>query len=231
MLSRCRVAPPAALSACLLALGACGVITDPSQVIPQDYVEEPTIAPVAVAVFGKERVEEAHEELVAFALRRAFPEELLNPQKDTYTAEELTAGVRNQLSTGMADEWAALVMSARAGDAGAQEAVRVLQFYHLDDPTSALPPGGETLAHQQIMDSRIDVETTGTTGQEMQLVITWEHSATLDLVDVAAGAQESYTLDIAKTMRFWLTPSTAPSGSSWLITNYDGSYTLDVPDA
>ncbi|MFH5824751.1 hypothetical protein [Georgenia sp. AZ-5] len=225
---RFRAAVP--LSACVLALGACGVVTSPSQVAPQDYIEEPAISSAAVTAFGQERVEEAHEELTAFALERAFPEEFLDPQKDTYTHEELAAGVQNYLTKDMADAWSALVVSALAGDTAAQESLRVLQFYHLDDPTSALPPDHSPPSNQQIMDSRIDIERTAT-GPGVQLVITWKHIATLELVDVAAGAEERYALDVTKTMKFWLTPSTTSSGPRWLITQYDGSYTVDVPEA
>ncbi|TRW43682.1 hypothetical protein [Georgenia yuyongxinii] len=214
----------AALCAAALVLTGCGaVITSPDQVTPEVYVEQPSVSPAAAKRFGDDKAEQAYQEVTKFALEQAFPEAFLDPAKKTYTAAELTAGVAPHLTPTAAQGWSSLVTLALAGDADAQDSLRILQFYNVDDPGSELPPDGDVLVRQQITDATVDVEEPSGDSPE-RLLVSFRHEAVL----AYAEAGRPYELDVTKTMSYWLAPAGANAGSTWLIASYDGRMDVAV---
>jgi hypothetical protein len=213
-----------ALCAGALVLTGCGaVITSPDQVTPEVYVEEPSVSAAAEQRFGDDKAEEAYREVTKFALEQAFPEPFLDPAKKDYTAAELTSGVAPHLTPTAAEGWSSLVTSALAGDVEAQDSLRILQFYNVDDPSSEVPPDGDVLVRQKITDATIDVEEPS--GDDPQrLLVSFRHEAVLSYVDDG----RPYELDVAKTMSYWLSPAGAKAGSTWLIASYDGRMDVAV---
>ncbi|WP_127127917.1 hypothetical protein [Georgenia sp. SYP-B2076] len=202
-------------------LAGCGQATSPAQVAPDEYVAPPVIAPEATKVFGADRVQQAYDELTAFALDRSYPAPFLDPQDKTYTYEELTSGVQDHLTPSAAEDFALQARAAAAGDADAQDAIRPLEMFHLDEPAWTMPSDGDPVQTQQITGLHIGLEEPSGFSPA-RLVVTYTDTAALEYLQDGATVD----VDAKKTMTVWLLPSTAPTGPRWLIDQYDGDITI-----
>lgn len=200
-------------------LVGCGVVTDPAEVTPEVYVEEPSPNARAAAVFGQDRVDEAFDELSGFALAEAFPPALLDPEREDYTVADLAGdSVTEHLTPEAADGWTELVEAALAGDAEARSFVHVMRFYDVERPWTLL---GEdpVVASQQITDVAVDVDSSAGAGQEL-LVVSFHHDVSLQYHQ--DGRPVGF--DVAKEITYELAPATGPDGPRWLIADFDGEF-------
>ncbi|KAE8765817.1 hypothetical protein [Georgenia thermotolerans] len=209
------------LAAVLLA--GCGVATSPAQVAPARYVEDPLVRGGAEEVFGADRVAAAWEEVSAFTLRESFREDLIDPQRTTYTRRDLTVGVVERMTAAAAQAWMAQVDAALGGDAAAQDAVRLLRFYDIEAPASRLPAAGEVVTKQHLTEGEIRL-LPGTEAVPDRLEVSCRLDATLRYVEDGV----SYEIRAVKPLTYRLRPAPAGYGPSWLIAEYDGSLELKV---
>lgn len=200
-------------------LGACGVTTDPAEVTPEVFVEQPATGPEVVEVHGQDAVDEAYRELTDFALAHAFRDDLLDPQDRDFPADELRSAVPAQFTPDLAETWAVQVARAATGDPAAQEAVRVMQFHGWGPDTWVVPDDGSPVVTERIVEPRVETAPADPGGRP-QLEITFRHLATLEFQQDG----RPFRIDVDKDMAYWLVPSDEDSGPRWLIDAYDGRY-------
>lgn len=203
----------------LVVLGGCGTVTDPAEVAPEVFVETAAADAEAAAVFGQEWVDAAVRELADFAVAEAFPEALLDPERQDVSREDLAPpAVLDRLTPEAAQGFQALVDAALGGDARAQDEVRTLRYYGVDAAWT-LPEQDPVVRSQRITDVGVEVDSTGGPGQEL-LVVSFDHDATM-----AFGFDdEPLRLEVEKEMTYVLAPVPADEGTSWLIASFEGEF-------
>ncbi|HLV04932.1 hypothetical protein [uncultured Georgenia sp.] len=214
-----RWSHPALLIATVWVLVGCGVVTDPTEVTPDVYVETPSPNPRAAAVFGQDNVDDAVEQLTGFALSEAYPPELLDPQREDYSVADLAGDdVVEHLTPDAAEGWTELVEAALAGDAEARSIVHVMRFYDVERRWT-LPEDDPVVASQQITDIVLEVDSSGGAGQE-RLVVSFHHDVSLEYREDGRPVG----MDIAKEITYQLAPVSDPDGPGWLIAGFDGEF-------
>jgi hypothetical protein len=201
-----------------VATAGCGVTTSPEQVTPERYAERPTVAPQAAETFGTEAVDDAYDELVDFAFDVAFREEFLDPQREDYTAEELTVHVQPRLGPGALQTWSTQVAAALEGDTEAQDSLRILQFYLWEQPTWTVPAGG-ALQDQRITDAEISLAE-AEADLPPRLEVRLAHAATMRYEEDGGP----FRVEVRKSMIYELVLSEWATGPDWLVYAYDGRF-------
>lgn len=203
------------------ALAACGVVVSPREVIPTLFVESPVITPEAEAAFGRDLVLTGHREVTGFALANGFRPEFLDPQRTDYSLEEFMSDIEPHLSAAAASGLKAIGTAALAGDADAQDALRVFYFYRWNEPTWSAQSGEDIIKSQRITDVVIGASKP-TDGTATRLVMTLTHTATLRYVDQGVP----FEADVRKKMTYWAIPSA--EYPDWVIDGYDGSFSVQT---
>ena len=133
------------------ASSGCGLMSSPARAVPAEYVELPSVTPAAAALVGQSEAEQAAHEMTAFTLATAFNPALLDPAQQSYTSDELNSAlIQEALAPGALPLWNALVDEASAGNRDAQEEVKGLQMFALDQPTWQVNPDGKIVHSQSI---------------------------------------------------------------------------------
>ncbi len=164
----------------LTGLASCVIPSDQNTVTPKRFVEAPTISAQAQAKFGDE-AGRAYQEIADFVLDQGERSELLDPQRTTFTAQDLTAGLTSHMTPGAAATWEHLVAQALDGDATAEEAVRALRYYKVEAPTLTLPAQG-AVDSQTVTGAKVDL-LPASTGTVDRLKITFEHTTRISLLN------------------------------------------------
>ncbi len=200
-------------------LTGCAVTSDPTDLAPELYVEEPDYAPEAVDAFRMDGVGSAYGLVTDFALEHAFKAPLLDPARSYHGLAELTLPVLPRLVPEGRRTFAAQVASAVAGDLDAQDGLRVLTFYGWRGPGWSLPEDGDPVVFEHLTEPSVEF-VPATSDRPEQLLISFVHTARLRFVDDGAP----FHLDVQKDMAFWMVPATGTDGPSWLIDSYDGVF-------
>lgn len=218
------------LSALILAvlvtvvIGGCGLATDPATAVPEQWADPPSVTEKARQLYSEREITSAYQDITGFTFAQGYNRALMNPERKTFTAEDLTTGVVGHMTPAMAEAWSDRVGLALSGNADQQDALRVLQFYDWEQPTWKLPDG-ESFLRQWIRTVEIGAtEGSGTTPE--QLKVTMIHQAT---VRYSVNGSE-FDLDVAKQISYWLIPNNG-DGPAWLIDDYEGLFAVgeDLP--
>ncbi|MDO5499998.1 MAG: hypothetical protein Q4F67_09995, partial [Propionibacteriaceae bacterium] len=202
-----------------MVLSACGVNRDPDDAIPDRWVDRPTVSANARKHFTDEQITSAFASITQFAFERGYDPALMDPQKKTFTAQELNAGVEGQVTAALWDRWTARVAAALGGSAEDQDALRVLQFYDWEQPEWRLPANGSPVQSQWIRNGEIGA-TEATEDSPLWMKVTIVHEADLRYQEAGAG----FDLNIAKRVSYWLVP--AGDGPGWFIDAYEGVFAV-----
>jgi hypothetical protein len=204
-----------------LGLAGCAVVTDPADLAPEEYVEDPEIAPEAIDAFGRDGVGTAFELATDFALAHAFEAPLLDPAQPFHQLAELTLPILPHLSPDARSVFPAQVAAAVAGDPDAQDGLRALTFYGWQEPGWTLPAEGDPVVFEQLTDPTVQLVPAMGDDPE-RLAVSFVHTARLRFV--ADG--EPLLLEVEKDMLFVMVPTPEPEGPAWLIDAYDGDFSV-----
>ena len=186
----------------------CGLISSPARAVPAEYVELPTVTPAAAALVGQYEAEQAAHEMTAFTLATAFNPALLDPAQQSFTSDELNSPlIQEVLAPGALPLWNALVDEASAGNRDAQEEVKGLQIFALDQPTWQLNPDRKILHSQSITNVVVDVLAADGAVQPAAAGPSTEGANASELAGDAeqTGAAEAETAEVAATPRLKVT--------------------------
>jgi hypothetical protein len=202
-------------------LAGCAVVTDPADLAPETYVEDPDISPEALEAFGPDGVWTAYRLATGFALDHGFEAPLLDPAQPFHELAELTLPILPHLSPGARGVFPAQVAAAVAGDPDAQDGLRALIFYGWHEPGWTLPEDGDPVVFEQLTDPTVEF-VPATDDHPERLLVSFVHTARLRFV--ADG--DPVLLEVRKDMLFLMVPATAAEGPAWLIDGYDGEFSV-----
>lgn len=187
-----------------LVLAGCATPSSQGEAIPEEYVEAPTISAEAKAEYG-DSAEQAYQEVAEFVLEQSLRDPLLDPQKTTFTAEELSTGITEHLTPGAAFEWDRYVQQALAGDRDAKEAAHVLRVFGFDAPSLTAQPDGSVVESQAVSGAKVGLAqaTTATATTPERLSISFEHRARITLMD----GKSPYPGTVLRELTFTVLPS------------------------
>ncbi|HHV21114.1 MAG TPA: hypothetical protein GXZ30_06220, partial [Propionibacterium sp.] len=165
-------------------------------------------------------IQAAYAVVTRFALAHGFDPALIDPQKTSYSPDELNAGVLNRMTPPLRERWQARVTEALDGDQEAKDGIRLLQFYDWEQPDWTLPPEGKVLRSQWIRDGEVGLtEATEDSPERMKITIT--HEAHLSF----AEREIPFDLTVVKRVSYWMLEN--PEGTpSWLIDEYEGIFSV-----
>jgi hypothetical protein len=205
----------------LAGLAGCAVVSDPADLAPATYVEEPDVASEAVDAFGRDGAGAAFDLAADFALAHAFETPLLDPGRSYHHLAELTLPILPHLSPDAREVFPAQVAAAVAGDPDAQDGLRALTFYGWHEPGWTLPPEGDPVVFERLTDPTVRF-VPATDVNPARLAVSFVHTARLRFV--ADG--EPFLLEVDKDMVLLMVPSTEPDGPAWLVDAYDGDFSV-----
>ena len=200
-------------------LGGCGLISSPGRAVPAEYVEKAVISDAAVALVGVDRAQGAADEATSFALATGFNPALLDPGQDAYTVDELNSPtIQDALAPGTLTLWNQLVEQAASGNRDAQEEVKALQMFDLQQPTWKINPDGKIVYSQAISHLLVDVLTPTTPTGAAPLAADADSSPTLK-VTFTHTARLRYSEDkhpfeviFTRQVEYDMVPSNSESG-------------------
>ncbi|HSN44694.1 MAG TPA: hypothetical protein VLR88_11665, partial [Propionibacteriaceae bacterium] len=194
-----------------MTLSACGLVSSPARAVPAQFVEQATITEAAIVLVGVDKAKQAAEEATSFAMETGFNPALLNPAQTSYTEGELNPTVIQQaLAPGAYTLWSQLVSQAAGGNRDAQEEVRGLEMFGLQQPTWQPNPDGKILYAQTISEVVVDVlavprpavvnPTSVTSDATPTLEVTFTHEARLRFTEDKRPFEAIFTRSVAYTM-------------------------------
>lgn len=158
----------------------------------------------------------AYREIAAFVLDESLKAELIDPNRTTFTAAQLSDGIVGHLAPRTRVVWMLSVDRALAGDAAAREVVFGLRPYDLEAPELSLPGSGTVIDSQSVSGAQVTLAAASATSKIRPLRITFTHRARLSL----QYGKSAYPGTVMRDVTLTVTPATAtPSASSTSGTN------------
>ena len=188
-------------------------------------VAEPLVAPApvkgeAAKIFGREAMEAAYAETVAFASDTTFDEMLLVPSP--YRGKQQFLTEVSRMTAGMAEDYNAIVDAAWDGDQDAVQTVFAHRFFFDDDPDYMVQATGPLVLDHVIEDPHLFVER-GPDREQPGVSFTQRGDVRMRV------AGEDVLVRFIKTATYGLAP--APSGDSlrWRIDDCALEWTAAEP--
>lgn len=219
-----RLAGGAAL---VLALGGCATPSAQEDVVPTRYVEAPQLSESAKAAVGDVAARQAYDELVGFVLDQSMQGDLLDPQRTSFTPEEISTGVRDRMTPRAAAVWEDYVAQALAGDTSSEEVVHTLRLYGLTAPGLELPPGGSPVRSQAVSGGAVGVTQDPATGVPA-LKISFDHHTGLSYLDgkspYPGTVDQELSFVVVRGSGASTDPAAVPTdgGATWFISQFEG---------
>ncbi len=219
-------------------VSGCSVASDPGEVAPPVYVEQPTLSSTAEAK-GADAARDAAAWAQRFVLTRSFDKRFLDSQRD-YTEADLVSAMEGSLSEAALAHWRAEAASAVEGDELARENLTVLTYVAPNDDPLTLPSDGEPVRSQRVTDVKVSVDPLS-----QLYTVSLDYAADLQLQE----GRKPVALDASKRMSLMLRPVQAPTSATpaavpgttppgtaaattaapgaWVIEEYEGELTLE----
>lgn len=233
-----RATTLAAALAVLLGTGACGFpdvparehAAAPTSEAPVETpwlhrVAEPVVEPASVKgeaakVFGREPMEAAYAEAVAFASDTTFDEMLLVPSP--YRGKQQFLTEISRMTADMAHDYNAVVDAAWDGDQDAVETVFAYRFFFDDDPDYTVQATGPLVLNHVIEEPHVFVERGPERAQPgVSFVERGDVRMRVDGEDVLVR--------FTKTATYWLAPTPAGDSFRWRIDDCALEWTAAEP--
>lgn len=234
MTHRRQLAAAVLAAATAVTLAACGsssgptahaagaASTAPATAAPtSQLVQPPTIAPAtftgeAVTVFGADRLQQAYQQMAAFAAAYTFDPKLVKTPSKDLTPADFT-GPTAQMDPTMTQQWNQSVPKALAGDDTANSNVEQMMFFSWSLSGGSWRDSGPVLVNHTIGNATATVDRS--TGSA-RLSLTYDQAGDVLVLEKGKPAQ----LHLTKKMTAYLVPAPAGARYSWLIDGFTGTW-------
>ncbi|WP_040159197.1 hypothetical protein [Nigerium massiliense] len=224
-----RVAALAATVAVLTT--GCTITTDPDSVVPTRYVESVAVAPAAKASVGEQDAKAAAQAAVTFTLAHGTEENLLDPQRKTYTVDELGAGLQQALTPETYASWQQVAPKIASGDRAERESFRGLKVFALDEPTWRRPAARPIIQSQDVTHVKVEarphsadnqrLSSSTSVAQPQEVTVSLEHRTIAHFATDHSPVEAVIDRQVSYVMQ--KTPD-----RGWLISEYNGNYEIEA---
>ncbi|GAB49667.1 hypothetical protein MOPEL_132_00340 [Mobilicoccus pelagius NBRC 104925] len=219
-------------------VGGCALPSTPDEAAPSTYVEPVTVTAEAEQMYGDE-ARKAYDEVSRLMLAQSVRREDVDPRRTTWSDADLFEGLVGHFAPEVQADWRRTVGRANAGDTESRHVVDLFRLHRVDAPELAMPDRRPVVGGQVLSGAEVDVADVPAGADVTPLEISFDHSARLDYVHGRSAApgrlERTMTVTVipvgAAETSAVATGTTPPDpGTSWLITEYEGTSDLSFDD-